>query len=48
VPVSAEDRARILQSEDIAEVISFIAHMPQHVTLDEILITPTYNRFAAG
>jgi NADP-dependent 3-hydroxy acid dehydrogenase YdfG len=48
VPLSAEDKARILQADDVAEVISFIAHMPPHVALDEILITPTYNRFAAG
>ncbi len=48
VPVSDEDRARILQSEDLGELIRFVASMPPHVTLDEILITPTYNRFAAG
>lgn len=48
VPVSDEDKARILQSEDLGELIRFVASMPPHVTLDEILITPTYNRFAAG
>lgn len=48
VPVSDEDRARILQSDDLGAVIRFVAEMPEHVTLDEILITPTYNRFAAN
>ena len=45
VPVSAEDQARILQSEDLGEVIKFIAQQPEHVTLNEILINPTWNRF---
>jgi len=48
VPVSDEDKARLLQSEDLGEVIRFVAQMPPHVTLDEVLITPTYNRFLAG
>ena len=46
VPVSAEDRARILQSEDVANLVLYVAQQPPHVTLNEILITPTYNRFA--
>lgn len=45
VPVSDEDKARILQSEDLGALIRFVAQMPASVTLDEILITPTYNRF---
>ncbi len=48
VPVSAEDQARILQSEDLGELILFVAQQPPSVTLNEVLITPTYNRFAAG
>jgi len=46
VPVSDEDKARILQSDDVGELILFVAKQPAHVTLNEILITPTYNRFA--
>jgi len=46
VPVSDEDRARILQSEDVANLVLYVAQQPPHVTLNEILITPTYNRFA--
>jgi NAD(P)-dependent dehydrogenase (short-subunit alcohol dehydrogenase family) len=48
VPVSDEDKARILQSEDLGDLILFVARQPPHVTLNEILITPTYNRFLAG
>lgn len=47
VPVSDEDKARILQSEDLGDLILFVARQPPHVTLNEILITPTYNRFLA-
>jgi len=47
VPVSAEDRARILKSDDVGELVLFVARQPPHVTLNEVLITPTYNRFAA-
>ena len=45
VPVSDEDKARILQSEDVGDLILFVAQQPAHVTLNEILITPTYSRF---
>ncbi len=45
VPVSDEDKARILQPEDLGALIRFVAQMPASVTLDEILITPTHNRF---
>ena len=47
IPVSPEDQARILQSDDLGEVIRFIAQQPPHVTLNEILINPTWNRFGA-
>jgi len=46
VPVSDEDKARMLQSEDLGDLILFVARQPPHVTLNEILITPTHNRFA--
>jgi NAD(P)-dependent dehydrogenase (short-subunit alcohol dehydrogenase family) len=45
VPVSDEDKARILQSEDLGDLVLFVAQQPPHITLNEILITPTYNRF---
>lgn len=47
VPVSDQDKARILQSEDLGNLVLFVAQQPPHMTLNEILITPTYNRFAS-
>lgn len=47
VPVSDQDKARILQSEDLGDLVLFVAQQPPHITLNEILITPTYNRFAS-
>jgi NADP-dependent 3-hydroxy acid dehydrogenase YdfG len=44
VPVSKEDRARMLQSEDVADLIGYIATLPPHVCLNEVWITPTWNR----
>jgi NADP-dependent 3-hydroxy acid dehydrogenase YdfG len=44
VPVSAEDRARMLQSEDVADLILYVASLPAHVCLNEVWITPTWNR----
>lgn len=48
VPVSAEDRAKMLQSEDLGELMLFLARMPSHVCLNEVVITPTWNRMAVG
>ncbi len=48
VPVSEADRARMLQSEDLGETILFVARMPAHVCVNEILISPTYNRGYLG
>ena len=44
VPVSAEERARMLQSEDLGELILFVATRPKHVCLNEVLVSPTWNR----
>ncbi len=44
VPPSEEVMASMLQSEDIGRTISFIANMPPHVCVNEILISPTWNR----
>ncbi|MGY9071414.1 MAG: SDR family oxidoreductase [Acidimicrobiales bacterium] len=48
VPVSDDDKARLLQGDDLGKLIRFVAEMPPHVTLNEILITPTFNRFDVG
>jgi NAD(P)-dependent dehydrogenase (short-subunit alcohol dehydrogenase family) len=44
VPVSAQDRARMLQSEDVADLIVYVAGLPPQVCLNEVWITPTWNR----
>ena len=43
-PVSAELRAEMVQSEDVGDLIRYVACMPPHVVLNEIWITPTRNR----
>jgi len=49
VPVSAQERERMLQSEDVADLILYVATLPPHVCLNEVWITPTWNRgYVAG
>ncbi len=44
VPIPAEDRARMVQPEDMGEAIHFVAAQPEHVCLNELIISPTWNR----
>ncbi|MEK6209335.1 MAG: SDR family oxidoreductase [Pseudomonadota bacterium] len=48
VPPSAEDRARMLQPEDLGNTIRFIAQMPPHVCVNQVIISPTWNRLYIG
>ena len=48
MPPSEEDMARMLQAEDLGRTIAFVANMPAHVCVNEILISPTWNRSFAG
>jgi NADP-dependent 3-hydroxy acid dehydrogenase YdfG len=41
---SAEEQARMLQSDDLGRTIAFVAGMPPRVCINEILISPTWNR----
>jgi NADP-dependent 3-hydroxy acid dehydrogenase YdfG len=43
-PPSAEARKTMLQPEDVAETVVFVAGMPHRVTIDELWITPTVQR----
>jgi NADP-dependent 3-hydroxy acid dehydrogenase YdfG len=43
-PPSAEDRARMLQSNDCGDLIRYIAGLPPHVCMNEVLLSPTANR----
>ena len=40
VPVSAEQRAKILQPDDIAAAALFVATLPAHVSVPELVIKP--------
>ena len=44
VPVSNEDKARMLQMEDCGAAIAYVANSPMHVCFNEIVISPTWNR----
>ena len=44
VPPSAEDRARMLQAEDLGQVIRFLAELPPHVCINQLIVSPTWNR----
>jgi NADP-dependent 3-hydroxy acid dehydrogenase YdfG len=46
IPVPDEEKARMLQAEDLGETIRFVATMPPRVCLNEILVSPTWNRLA--
>ena len=41
---SAEEQARMLQPDDLGRTIAFVASMPPHVCVNEILLSPTWNR----
>ncbi len=41
---SDEEQARMLQAEDLGRTIAFVASMPARVCMNEILISPTWNR----
>lgn len=44
VPVSAQDRARMAQPADVGDLVRYIACMPAHVVLNEVMIAPVWNR----
>lgn len=44
VKLTDEELAQMVQPEDVAELVVFVATRPVHVCLNEVLITPTWNR----
>ena len=44
IPVSAADKARMVQADDCGALMLFLARMPAHVCLNEVTISPTWNR----
>lgn len=47
-PPSAADRQAMLQAEDVAAAVVFVATRPHRVTIDELWITPTIQRDRAA
>jgi NADP-dependent 3-hydroxy acid dehydrogenase YdfG len=48
VPPPPHERARMLQAEDLGRTVLFIATLPPRACVNEILISPTWNRFYLG
>ena len=47
-PPSAEVRAKMLQPADLGQTIRWVAEQPAHVCINEITISPTWNRAYLG
>ena len=47
-PPSPEDQVRMLKMEDVGRVVRFVAESPAHVCVNEIVVTPTWNRLILG
>ncbi len=47
-PPSEEVMSKMLQPQDVGKAIAFVADMPPHVCVNEILISPTWNRSFVG
>lgn len=43
-PVGAEERARMVQSADCGDLIRYIACLPSHLVMNEVMLSPTWNR----
>jgi NADP-dependent 3-hydroxy acid dehydrogenase YdfG len=48
VAMSDEELSRLLKPEDCADVIRYIACLPAHVCMSEVMLTPTWNRSYAA
>lgn len=48
VPPSQEQRDRMVQAEDMGQAILFLAQMPGRACINELIISPTFNRFYVG
>ena len=48
VPPTPEVRAKMLQPEDLGRTLAFIATLPPRACINELIISPTWNRFLLG
>ena len=44
MPITPAERKRMAQSEDVGELIRYVACQPAHICINEVWITPTWNR----
>jgi len=44
IPMSAEDRARMVQPEEVGDSIVFVSALPATVCINQLVISPTWNR----
>jgi NADP-dependent 3-hydroxy acid dehydrogenase YdfG len=47
-PPLPEDQAKMLKMEDLGRVVRFVAESPAHVCVNEIVVSPTWNRLILG
>ncbi len=43
-PVGPEERARMVQPQDCADLILYISLLPKRLTMNEVMLSPTWNR----
>ena len=43
-PVSVEDKARMVQPEDCADLILYVCGLPKRLVMNEVMLSPTWNR----
>jgi NADP-dependent 3-hydroxy acid dehydrogenase YdfG len=43
-PVSAEEKSRMVQPEDCADLILYICGLPRRLVMNEVMLSPTWNR----
>ena len=48
VPPSRAEREKMLQSEDLGQTLLYLASLPPRVCVNELIISPTWNRFYLG
>ena len=48
IPLTEEELAKMLQPEDLGEIILLLARLPKHVCVNDLLVSPTWNRGYVG
>lgn len=48
VPPAQSERAKMLQAEDLGSTILYLAGLPPRACVNELIISPTWNRFYVG